>query len=384
MSPFDLRVFVLINGVMACLMAGVLYAQARSYPPSIRGLRGWALAQLCAFFSTVLAGLQGTAPPWMGMGLSNTLLILAGGLLLAGTREHLGRPLSARVLLWLVLLVLPVMVALSGLGPTLYLYRLLTVTVLLALLFGTHAWFLWRHAPGTFGSRFMLVVLLALTAAMVMRCLTAAYATPPTGVFAPSPLQAAYLASFSLGLLLLAIGGILMATEHLRQELEHLASHDGLTGALNRRALFDLGHNEVARCRRLGSELSVLMMDLDHFKQVNDRHGHTVGDQVLRDFAHRVRAMLRRPAVLARYGGEEFVVVLPDTGAEAARRVAERLRASRPAEGLPACAVSIGLATLSGGGREDFGHLLDRADAALYQAKAAGRDRVEEAILVPA
>jgi diguanylate cyclase (GGDEF)-like protein len=88
--------------------------------------------------------------------------------------------------------------------------------------------------------------------------------------------------------------------------------------------------------------------------------------------------------VLARYGGEEFVVVLPDTGAEAARRVAERLRTSRPAEGLPACAVSIGLATLSGGGREDFGHLLDRADAALYQAKAGGRDRVQEAVLATA
>lgn len=126
-----------------------------------------------------------------------------------------------------------------------------------------------------------------------------------------------------------------------------------------------------------GLMLYLLMLDLDHFKAVNDTHGHAVGDDVLRDFSARVRSRLRPYDLFGRYGGEEFCVLLPATGAEAAVGVAERIRTSMPREpfrDLPAYTVSIGVATL--GEHSTLDDLLRESDLAMYQAKAQGRDRV--------
>ena len=153
-----------------------------------------------------------------------------------------------------------------------------------------------------------------------------------------------------------------------------------MTGAFTRRALFELGDNEVARANRQTTPLCVLMLDLDHFKAVNDNYGHLVGDQVLGNFAQRVQDVLRRPAVLGRYGGEEFLVLLPDTQRDEALRVTERIRASKTSlSQVPECTVSIGLASFVHGGQDSLRDLISRADAALYRAKRLGRNRVEQA-----
>jgi diguanylate cyclase (GGDEF)-like protein len=123
------------------------------------------------------------------------------------------------------------------------------------------------------------------------------------------------------------------------------------------------------------------MLDLDHFKQVNDRYGHGAGDDVLREVAHRIQATVREIDVPARYGGEEFAVVLPETGLDTAREVAERIR--RAVAGAPiatrqgpvAVTLSAGVAVTDARSGE-LGALLEAADGALYQAKAAGRNRV--------
>jgi diguanylate cyclase (GGDEF)-like protein len=135
----------------------------------------------------------------------------------------------------------------------------------------------------------------------------------------------------------------------------------------------------VSAARRHGHPLSIAVLDLDHFKRVNDRHGHKTGDQVLVAAAHALGTNLRAEDQLGRLGGEEFLVLLPDTDVEAAAHVAEKLRAA------VACApttvpvtVSIGLATWDGEATDD---LLHRADEALYAAKDAGRDRVMAASL---
>jgi diguanylate cyclase (GGDEF)-like protein len=383
-TAIDLRTFILINGIMAILMALVLMFQSRTYPKNILGLREWAAGQFTAFVSTVLFALQGVLPPLWSSALANVLLISAELLLLYGTLRHYGQHLHRALVPGLLLVTVPLFVWLST-DRAYYLYRLLGICVILGGLFLLHANVVWKHGDHKFAARFTLTVLLLLCCVMALRGITAVVTPPAHSLFAPSTVQAIYLGSFSLGLLLLAIGGILMASQRLHYELEQLASKDGLTGVYNRRALFELGENEVARVRRQKSPLSLLMLDLDHFKAINDAHGHQVGDRVLADFAQQIQGVLRKPALLGRYGGEEFAVLLPDTNREEARLAAQRMLHSATAQpGLPQCTVSIGLATFYPTGDDSLQALISRADAALYRAKHLGRNRIEEAPDPPA
>ncbi|NIC42041.1 GGDEF domain-containing protein, partial [Aquabacterium sp. A08] len=212
---------------------------------------------------------------------------------------------------------------------------------------------------------------------MGLRAVTALLEPPPLGIYSYSPMQAVYLASYSFGILLLSISAILLATEQLRGELERLLKHDTLTGALTRRAAFEHAADEMARCARTGASFSVLLLDLDHFKDINDRYGHQAGDRVLAEFVHRVEAVLRRPAALGRCGGEEFLVVLPDTDPAQALQVAERIRQRlRESTAEPRVTASIGVATFRGG-HDTLDAVIGRGDAALYAAKHQGRDRIE-------
>jgi diguanylate cyclase (GGDEF)-like protein len=157
---------------------------------------------------------------------------------------------------------------------------------------------------------------------------------------------------------------------------------DSLTGVSSRQEFERSLRSEVERSSRYGHVLSLLMLDLDRFKQVNDTYGHPGGDEALRTFAKRVQQDLRSPDCFARYGGEEFAVIMPETGADAARIVAERIRAglaSRPLLSLNGqemtITVSVGIATFPQDARTEDG-LIAAADRALYAAKASGRNRV--------
>ncbi len=185
--------------------------------------------------------------------------------------------------------------------------------------------------------------------------------------------------------LLAALGARLLAvmTSRLRQQnrlLNELATTDPLTGIANRRVLLDACENMFALSRRTDTELSVLMLDLDRFKLVNDTHGHRAGDAVLCHIAGLLKATLRGTDVLGRWGGEEFLMLAPGTGREGALQLAERiLNAIRHSPAITSVGplsitASIGIATLSRDDASTLG-LIERADQALYAAKTSGRDR---------
>ena len=164
-------------------------------------------------------------------------------------------------------------------------------------------------------------------------------------------------------------------------ELRQVLSTDQLTGAMARAAWFDVAGSEVTRARRYNRAISLLVLDIDHFKSVNDQLGHTAGDDVLRQVAQVVLGQLRQSDVLGRFGGEEFVVLLPETVLADATNLAERVReavkqASYPGHDALRCTISIGVAELSPS-EERIGTLFERADSAVLQAKTKGRDRVE-------
>lgn len=168
----------------------------------------------------------------------------------------------------------------------------------------------------------------------------------------------------------------------LLAEVQQMATTDWLTGLYNRRHFFRLGEDEIERARRYVHPISVVMIDIDHFKDINDTYGHSVGDQVLCAIAKRMTTGLRKSDVAGRYGGEEFAMVLPETDVQAATSiVAERLRESvcgRPvdtAEGPLQVTVSVGVAAVESS-KENLLDALTRADSGMYAAKRGGRNKV--------
>jgi two-component system, cell cycle response regulator len=176
---------------------------------------------------------------------------------------------------------------------------------------------------------------------------------------------------------------LLETTRADKARLEALATTDSVTALLNRRALVDRLLHEMERARRYATPLALLMVDLDHFKDINDTHGHLVGDEALREVARLLQSAVRNVDIVARYGGEEFAIVLPETSNEGAVAFAERVR-ERVAEHvfanerLPSLrlTVSVGVASVPAADIESVEDFFARSDEALYRAKAGGRNQV--------
>jgi diguanylate cyclase (GGDEF)-like protein len=169
--------------------------------------------------------------------------------------------------------------------------------------------------------------------------------------------------------------------QHL-EELDRLASTDPLTGLFNRRLLFIRLEQELARMRRTGGDLCLAYLDIDHFKKINDTFGHLAGDMVLRQLAEIMNTLLRKSDVLARMGGEEFLIMLPDTGQEGGRLIADRLRlkvqnSTFEFEGVQIpVTISLGVLHINPAISDPPDELVRRADEALYFSKHSGRNRV--------
>jgi diguanylate cyclase (GGDEF)-like protein len=190
----------------------------------------------------------------------------------------------------------------------------------------------------------------------------------------------AYLASYLL-MIVNGFGFLLLCKQKDDALMRRLATVDSLTGLLNRRAFFERADSARLLALRLRKPIALLMLDIDHFKQLNDGFGHGCGDEALKVFADTARGVLREHDVVGRLGGEEFALALPGTALEGALEAAERLRIAVTETPVISCApgyrmtVSIGVVTIDGG--EELTAALARADHALYAAKTGGRNRVE-------
>jgi diguanylate cyclase (GGDEF)-like protein len=236
---------------------------------------------------------------------------------------------------------------------------------------------LWRERRRTRYSR---------AAAIVVPCLHAGIFLVPLAMHAvlPADHNAAWLTVFTLETIIYAVGTafivMLMVKDHHVHVYRTAACTDHLTGLLNRRAFFENAQALCALQAKHNEPVAMLMFDLDRFKSINDRFGHTAGDEVLRLFGRVVRASTRADDIIARFGGEEFIAIVPG-GLESATKIAERVRLGFEAAGATVDSNAIG-ATVSIGAAVShepvtaIDGLIARTDAALYRAKHAGRNRV--------
>jgi len=207
---------------------------------------------------------------------------------------------------------------------------------------------------------------------------------PSHDLFQNIPLHVLWFAQAVVFVNVAFMGLVVIITQRIRLELDRQASYDSLTSTLNRRAFERMAAAEWSRAVRRNLPISVLAVDLDHFKALNDTLGHEAGDMWLAAFAETAQRLLRREDLLCRHGGEEFLILLPHASRDAACAAAERLRQAAGALRLPAfgpdrtITVSIGVATRDET-TSDLKALLAAADRALYRAKANGRNRVETA-----
>jgi len=363
---------------VALTMAGVLLIISRTYPKSIRGLPDWSWGLLALALGLPLFIARGHIPDLFSIVLAN-LMILGGFMLMnAGIRKFSGTAARIRSA-WLLAFVLAFAALFAWftyVQPSVAMrvgaMNLFTLIVLLDLLR-----IALKELPRTAGRHVLVVSLAILIGTRVVRLGSLMLGIDqPTGVFDDSLSQLVYLAIPSIMIPLGTISLVLLASEKLRQDLEFTSRYDDLTQCLNKRAAMESLRREIARARRHGNKLSIMLIDLDNFKNINDTHGHLEGDKVLIDFSKKAKISLRETDQLTRFGGDEFMAVLPDTGIEQASIVADRLHEAGK-EGQPlAWSVSIGMSEWLD--KDDsLAALLTRADKALYKSKAFGRNQTQ-------
>jgi diguanylate cyclase (GGDEF)-like protein len=328
------------------------------------------------------------APLWLSYGVGNSLLSLA----LAFYSASLFR-VREQVVPWRAIFVIPVcmlvglMLLLDTLEP-----RMLMATLVLMLQCSMILYWAWRHAerPGRAHLLLEIGALISLVG-LGMRVVAVANGTAVEMRYDTSNLkQSISVAIGTATVMMYSIGLVLMAKERTESRLQHLALRDVLTGTYNRRAILERFAVELDLAREQQGSFAVAMIDIDHFKRINDLYGHLAGDEVLCHCVRQLQQRLRQRDSLGRYGGEEFLLLLPDTDRSGAMAALHGLREAiarspaRFAGDQIELRFSVGLWCGVPNARDSTASLLAQADAALYQAKAAGRNTVQMAAWVEA
>ena len=372
----DIQTFLLALGIgnvgFAILMAGYTHGAAPS-----AGLRLWMWARLGMGVSQLI----GWGSPVLGLpvfpGLEGLVWILAMSLEMAAYCVFFGFVRWGRVLLPITLLSSAIVLAGAALGVN-YVQLSALVGAVVALFAAAMAWALLRRRSASLLQRIIGVNDALFATAILVWVASAWLGKGPLDHSAAQ--QVAYLTGYML-MIVNGFGFLLLCKQKDDSRMAKLATTDCLTGLPNRHAFLEHADGARLQAQRQRTGLGLLMIDIDHFKQINDRWGHASGDEALVVFARTVRQLLREHETIGRLGGEEFALLLPGADLDAAVQAAERLRrAIREATVITSgptyrMTVSIGVVVLDP--HEDLGGAMARADHALYAAKRAGRDRVE-------
>ena len=376
--------FVVTIYVEAILGLLLLFVWVQNF--SIYAVAWWGFADLMRALSVVLFGLHGSIPDVISIDLANAILFSSFAMTWTGARLFDGRrprPLGliAGAAIWLVFCRIPGLMELTDL-------RVLLSSSIVAAYTWLTAYEFWRGRSEPLVSRWPAIFMLFAHGSLFL------LRTPLASMLPWSPTNEIFgsvwlvVLSFEALLFTIAIAFVLLAMAKERTEFRHktAAMVDPLTGIANRRAFLHEGTQIMRRQSVDGRSGAVLLVDLDHFKSINDRFGHAIGDRVLQVFAESASANLKVSDLIGRLGGEEFAAVLYDVDRERALIMAERIRSTFAAaalevDGRPVMAtVSVGM-VFNEDSTFDVSALLAQADQALYHAKERGRNRVEIASL---
>jgi len=376
----DPRTLVISSLLSAVLLGGVSVGFA-----AVRGgsriIGAWGQAMLVLAAGLLGLGLRGYIPLWLSAIVGNALIVAGIALAMRALRVFVGSQPHDRVTVLLLgalvfLLIYFTEVRESTVGRTIAISTALGVIALRAALL------LRRAAPAEcrLSARVTEYVFWSVAWITAFR-IVGTLIFPPPASLAEGVFNATVFLFYSAFIIISTLSVMWMEIESLQAELVRSATTDSLTGLSNRGTFLTEFEREASRCERGAPAFSLAIFDLDHFKRLNDEHGHPFGDRVLKAFAGVLKASIRKHDIVGRYGGEEFALLMPSTGKDTALRVAERVRRDLEARGITLegtrvdVTVSGGVSTYGEDG-EDWDSLLRAADDALYRAKDGGRNRI--------
>ena len=379
----DPRTMLIMIAALSLMLSGLL-ALAGLHAGNVRGGRQWALANLCISIGLGFSVLQLTPANAGGWVMGGSILFAAGsGLQFVGIQAFMEKACDWRIPVIVVSAVFAQAAWFTLIRPDVIARSVANDLIFAAINAASASMLLIRVRPPLRTACWLTgLSFAALSLTFFLRALVLAFSpSPHYTLYAHLSVNSAALFMGSVIQLCLSFGFVLMLNYRLADELQHLAARDFLTGAFNRRSFESEAERLLKACSRRGGKLTVMMIDVDRFKEVNDRYGHAAGDEVLRRLTVVAQGELRSGDYFARYGGEEFCVLLDSMTKEQAWMLAERLReiyAAMPVrfgEDAIYSTISIGMADSIPG--TTLASLQARADEALYRAKQKGRNRVE-------
>lgn len=378
----DLRT-IYLAGALTCVILGFVQLSAYATGRFERWPLWWGLSNILIGLGLIGVGLRGSIPDIISIPLANTVSWTGYLLILFGVRSFAGRP--ARPLLYLLAIAAAAIPLFLWNEPEGFAKRVVLIAVLVMacdLLLVREGLLLWRREQLVSGA--ILAALFAPTVVLFsIRGYLAATGRLGTEMFPTDNTSQWLTATGTAFLLLRGSALLLLAAERSRNRLVTIAQHDPLTGAMNRSGLERAMIRIAADAGKRPGRLTLLLIDIDHFKSLNDTHGHAAGDRILQLFAEAARSELRASDVLARHGGDEFVALLPHMPTKDAVRVANRIRAAFARvladwDGAPLRQPTLSIGVAEGDAASDeLETLLEQADEALYRSKRLGRDRVQ-------
>ncbi len=381
MNTLDIRTMMVMISILSLLFSGLL-ALAGLHAGNIRGMRQWALASLCISLSlgfSLIYTQPSASSGWVLAG-GATLMATGMALQLIGIKVFKEERFNWQIWMPVIVLVIAQNLWFAVIHPDVG-ARIIANSLVFAVMNAACACALLVRIESPLRTAYWFTGAAFAVQTIVFLVRAGMAFSAPAGLYAHSPINPVMFFAASITMLCLTFGFVLMLNYRLAADLHKLASHDMLTGALNRRSLEREAERLQSISLRNGETVSVMMLDVDHFKLINDRYGHPVGDVVLQRLSAVIQNAIRACDYFARYGGEEFCLLLPSTTEEEAFILAERLRTAYEAmtldidDNLLHSTISIGIADSKQVSLE-LSKLVAAADQAMYRAKQAGRNRV--------